>query len=313
MKNANETAPKDTRVVGTSFTVSISDVLINSVVAMITGSVTMLSQALQGLSDLLTTGLLYRGVKVSKRKRDDKHHFGYGRELFFWVIIAGVFMFLGTGLLSVYFGLQQIKNPQPLTDASIAIFVLFVSLVANAYAFSLSVRRLRRSSPTKSWLKYLRSSSMIETKSTFLIDFLGTLAAIVGLISITTFIITGNSQFDGVGGLAIGGLMMVGSILIIADVKGLIVGRAVSRDTAQQINLAALSVQHVERILDLRTTYIGSARLLIIIEVHLDDRLTTNAIEIVSDEIKLAIKRKIPQASIVQVEVETPDEELKEQ
>jgi cation diffusion facilitator family transporter len=315
MNRPNQSAKpliKDTKVVGTSFFVSISDVLINAVVAAITGSVVMLSQALQGLSDLLTTGLLYRGVKVSKRKRDDKHHFGYGRELFFWVIIAGVFMFFGTGMLSVYFGLQQILNPQPLEEISIALVVLVVSLIANSYAFSLSVKRLKRSAPSSSWVRHIRSSSMIETKSTFLVDFLGTLAAIVGLIAISSFIITGNSQFDGLGGLTIGILMMIGSVLIIADVKGLIVGRAVSRETAQKINVAALSVQHVERILDLRTTFIGSAKLLVIIEVHLDDRLTTDEIEVISDEIKSVIRRDVPQASIVQVEVETPDEELSE-
>ena len=98
--------------------------------------------------------------------------------------------------------------------------------------------------------------------------------------------------------------------MIITDVKGLIVGRAVSREVAQKINVAALSVQHVERILDLRTTYIGSARLLIIIEVHLDDHLTTNEIELISDEIKSAIKLDVPHAHIIQVEIETPDEEL---
>lgn len=314
MPNTNQhTQPKqiqDTKVVGTSFVVSISDVTINAIVAAITGSVVMLSQALQGLSDLLTTGLLYRGVKVSKRKRDAKHHFGYGRELFFWVIIAGVFMFFGTGMLSAYFGFQQFLNPQPLDDISLAIVVLFISLVANAYAFSLSVRRLKRSVSGKSWLRHVRKSSMVETKSTFLIDFLGTLAAVVGLIALTLFTLTGNAQFDGLGGMTIGVLMMIGSTLIIIDVKGLIVGRAVSREVAQKINIAALGIEHVERVLDLRTTYIGSAKILVIIEVHLDDRLTTDEIEAISDKIKSAIQRDVPQTAIVQVEVETPDEEL---
>ncbi len=290
--------------------VSISDVAINAIVAVITGSVVMLSQALQGLSDLITTSLLYRGVKVSRRKRDEKHHFGYGRELFFWVIIAGVFMFFGTGMLSIFFGVRQFLDPQPLQDISIALVVLVISFLANAYAFSLSVRRLRQHLPKGSWWKSVRASSLIETKSTFLIDFLGTLAAVVGFLALGLFITTGNSQFDGLGGIVIGGLMMIGSSFIVFDVKGLIVGRAVPRETAQKINVAALSIQHVSRVLDLRTTYIGSNKLLIIIEVHLDDRLKTDEIEIVGDEIKASIRQAIPQASVVQVEVETPDEEL---
>lgn len=301
---------KDSTVVGTSFLVSISDVVINATMALITGSVVMLSQALQGSSDLLTTGLLYRGVKASRRQRDDKHHFGYGRELFFWVIIAGVFMFFGTGMLSLFFGARQFLNPQPLDDIELAMVVLVISFVANAYAFSLSVRRLKRYAGVAHWWKKAATSSLIETKSTFLIDLLGTLAAVMGFIALGLFLVTGDARFDGLGGLSIGICMMIGSSLIILDVKGLIVGRAVSKDVAQQINIAALAVDHVERVLDLRTTYIGSDKLLIIIELHLRDALQTDDIERVSDIVKQQIKQAVPQATIIQVEVETPDEEL---
>lgn len=303
---------KDTLVVGTSLSVSISDVLINAVVALFTGSTVMLSQALQGLSDVTTTSLLYRGVKASKRKADSQHHFGYGRELFFWVIIAGLFMFFGTGMLSVYFGLQQIINPSELQHVPVAIVVLIISFIANGYAFSISLRRLYQHhiGSDMHWIKTLLRSSLIETKSTFLVDALGTAAAIAGLVSLGSFLLTGDARFDGVGALLIGLLMMTGALFIIADVRGLIIGRAVSRSTATTIKKAACSVQNVQDILDLRTTYIGSGQLLIIIEVHLSNHLDTDTIEQRSDAIKTAIQAKIPEAKLIQVEIETPDEEL---
>lgn len=271
----------------------------------------MLSQALQGLSDVTTTSLLYRGVKVSKRKADSQHHFGYGRELFFWVIIAGLFMFFGTGMLSVYFGLQQIINPSELQYIPVAIGVLIVSLIANGYAFSLSLRRLYRHhiGSDTNWVKTLLRSSLIETKSTFLVDALGTAAAIAGLLSLGLFLLTGNARLDGVGALLIGLLMMTGALFIIADVRGLIIGRAVSRSTAATIKQAACSVQNVRDVLDLRTTYIGSGQLLIIIEVHLSDHLNNDTVEQRSDAIKTAIQAKIPEAKLIQVEIETPDDE----
>ncbi len=308
----NHNPPKDTRVVGTSLGVSVSDVLINAVVAFFTGSTVMLSQALQGLSDVTTTSLLYRGVKASKRKADSQHHFGYGRELFFWVIIAGLFMFFGTGMLSVYFGMQQIISPSELQYIPVAIAVLVISFIANGYAFSLSLRRLYRhhiGSDTH-WLKTLLRSSLIETKSTFLVDALGTTAALAGLLSLGLFLLTGDARFDGIGALLIGLLMMTGALFIIADVRGLIIGRAVSRNTATVIKQAACSVQNVQDVLDLRTTYIGSGQLLIIIEVHLSNHLDTDTIEQRSDAIKTAIQAKIPEAKLIQVEIETPDEEL---
>ena len=56
--------------------------------------------------------------------------------------------------------------------------------------------------------------------------------------------------------------------------------------------------------------YLGSARLLVVIELHIDERLKTKSIESLSDEVKKVILRRVKRVEIVQVEVETPDHEL---
>ncbi len=151
---------------------------------------------------------------------------------------------------------------------------------------------------------------MIETKTTFIIDLLGTTAAAVGLISIGMYALTRNAQFDGIGGMVIGVGMMIGSLLLIYDVKGLIVGRSIPNRQAKLLIRRVEKIDGVEDVLDLRSMYIGSTRLLIVIEVHLHEKLRTDQIEQLSDHIKLVTKKAVPHAAIVQVEVETPDEEL---
>ena len=59
----------DFRVVATSTFVSLFDVALNIFVAMITGSAVMLAQALQGLSDLVTGGILFFGTSVKAHSR----------------------------------------------------------------------------------------------------------------------------------------------------------------------------------------------------------------------------------------------------
>lgn len=76
----------DIRVVATSAIVSCFDIVLNIIVAIVTNSTVMLSQALQGLSDLVTSGVLFFGVKRSKRDADKRFQFGYGREVFFWCV-----------------------------------------------------------------------------------------------------------------------------------------------------------------------------------------------------------------------------------
>lgn len=299
----------DVRVVLTSFVVSIFDVALNLLVALVTGSTVMLSQALQGLSDLITGGILFMGVKRSKRQSDNKFQFGYGREIFFWVLIAGIVMFGGTGLASVLLGYNQIVKPEEIENIWLAIAMLVVGFSTNFYAFRLSLVRLKQHSRSGSLWRHLISSSIVETKATFIIDFLGTLAAVIGFVSLVISLITGNEQFDGLGSIAIGLAMMVGAILLMKDVRDLIVGKSVDKDTSRRIIRAATSIDGVNKVLDLRTMYLGSEKPLVILEVHIQDDLDTDTIEKITDIIKTKVQRLVPIAQHIQIEIETPDNE----
>lgn len=297
----------DSRVVSTSVLVSISDVLLNILVAFFTGSTVMLAQAFQGMSDLITGAVLFFGVRISKREADSSHQFGYGREVFFWVLIAGILMFIGTGGLSVLFGVQQVIDPDEVVNLPIAFLMLIFGLSTNFYSFRLSVRRLQEMGGGK-WWHELRYSSIVETKATLLIDFLGTIAAAIGIVALGTFVLTGDARFDGVGGIAIGLSMMIGAVMLMRDVRGLIVGRSVEPRIAEDIVKAAQSVPDVQAVLDLRTMYLGSAKLLVIVEVHIKDDLDTDKIEEITDVVKATIRQEVPLVHRVQVEVETPEE-----
>ncbi len=299
----------DVRVVLTSFVISIFDVALNLLVALVTGSTVMLSQALQGLSDLITGGILFMGVKRSKRQSDNKFQFGYGREIFFWVLIAGIVMFGGTGLVSVLLGYNQIVKPEEIENIWLAIAMLVVGFSTNFYAFRLSLVRLKQHSRSGSLWRHLISSSIVETKATFIIDFLGTLAAVIGFVSLVISLITGNEQFDGLGSIAIGLAMMVGAILLMKDVRDLIVGKSVDKDTSRRIIRAATSIDGVNKVLDLRTMYLGSEKLLVILEVHIQDDLDTDTIEKITDIIKTKVQRLVPIAQHIQIEIETPNNE----
>lgn len=298
----------DFRVVATSVTVSTLDVVLNLIVAILTGSTVMLSQALQGLSDLITGGILFIGVRRSKRAADQKFQFGYGRELFFWVLIASIIMFAGTGGASVYFGYQQIIDPSPVEHVWVALLMLIFGGSTNFYAFRLSLSRLREQGGGL-WLKHLLSSSIVETKATFLIDFLGTFAAFLGLVSLGLFVLTNNAQFDGMGSVLIGTSMMCAALLLIRDIRDLIVGRAVDKSVSHEIISAVEGIEGVHDVLDLRTMYLGSEKLLVVVEVHLHDGMHTDDIETLIDTIKQQVQSLVPIVHHIQIEVETPDSE----
>ena len=297
----------DFRVVVTSLAVSGFEVALSFGAALVTGSTVMIAQGLQGVSDIVTGGILYQGVRSSNKKPNSLYQFGFGREVFFWVLVAGITMFVGTGGMSFYFGYQQFVNPQPVTDIWLALVLLVFGFISNGYAFLLSLKRLARLDPNKGWYHQLFYSSLAETKATFLIDFLGTVSAILGAVALCLFALTGNERFDGLGGMIIGVGMMSVALVLINDVRGLIVGRAVEPGVAERIIKSALSVENVLSVLALRTMYLGSAKLLVILEVHLEDGLVTDEIESLVDKIKDVIQSEIPEVHHIQVEVETPE------
>lgn len=299
----------DSNVVGTSLLVSISDVLLNVIVGLLTGSRVVFSQSLQGFSDLVTAIILYAGVKRSRKKADKKHPLGYGREIFFWVLIAGVLMFIGTGLFTLNMGLQQFLNPGELDAIYLAFIMLSFGLISNFYAFQKSFNRLRGRQRKNIW-RVFRSSSLIETKATFIVDLLGTVSAAIGIVALGVYVFTGDVRFDGLGSMMVGATMMIAAVVLVLDVRDLIVGKSVPDEIVRKIRKSALSHEEVEEILDLRTLYLGSEKIMILLEVHVIDTLTTNQIEHLLDEIRAQIKLEIPQAYHLQIEVETPDNEL---
>ena len=67
------------KAVWTSFFVDLGDIVMNVLVMLATGSVVMLAEAFEGISDLVASGLLLIGLRNSKRRPNKQHPFGHGK------------------------------------------------------------------------------------------------------------------------------------------------------------------------------------------------------------------------------------------
>lgn len=296
------------RVVITSFVVDLGDVFLNLTTALITGSMVVFTEALQGFADLLTSGLLWLGLKRSRRRPNRQHKFGFGKELFFWILMAGVSMFVLTAGFSLYFGFKRFLDPEPIENVRLAYAVLLIGLSTNFYAFRLSLKRLNihfRDGVGEFWRR-IRESPLIETKATTILDSMGTAASALGLVALAVYGITGDARFDGLGAIVVGLCCAVFAWLLIFEVKDFIVGRSASPELEERIKLIAQGIKGVHGVLDLRTMQMGSERVMVNMEVHIDHRLTTPAIEKLMDDLKLAVRDDVPEVQHIQVEVETP-------
>jgi cation diffusion facilitator family transporter len=294
-------------VIKTSLVVDISDILLNTFVAIITGSSIMLAEALQGLSDLITVIFLYVGIKRSAKSANKKFNFGYGRELYFWVLCSAIAMLIITAGLSFYSGLQKLINPIPLERTFWAYLILIIGMISNFYAFSVSYRKITKQSAKASIIKSFASSHLIEIKTAFITDLMGTLSALFGFISMILYSVTGNPKYDGLGAIIVGVMIATFAIIIIIESKEMIIGKSISKDKRQKIIGITSSHPNVKKILQLSTMHFGSDELYVNMNIKVDNNLETRQIEKVIDEIEKNIKDKIPEIDIIQIEIDSLD------
>ena len=180
------------KVVLTSFFVDFIDVLIGVFVTAFTGSVVMLAELFQGISDLISSGLLIVGLKRPKN------------EVRKWALLSAVTMLLFASTLSFYYGLKRYLEPEEVENIVFAFFTLMFNFATNGYAFYLSVKRIGTKKNPISVFRGFKSSKYFLTKNTFVLDLMGMSAALVGLLALIIYKITGDFRFDGVGAMGIG-------------------------------------------------------------------------------------------------------------
>jgi len=298
------------KVIVWSFAVDLLDILLSLGAAIITGSIVMFTEALEGVSDLVSSGLLLIGLKRSTRKDDRAHPFGYGREIYFWTLLAALVMFGITSSVSIYLGWERFWNPHELYDIHLAFIILFFGVITNGYAFYLSFKRLMKKRSIGQIIRIFYRSSLIETKTTFTLDLMGTVAAILRILALTAYVLTRDARFDGIGAMVVGVALAFFAFILLLGIRDLLVGRSASPETEAKIREAALAVDEVAEVLDLKTLHVGSEKLLVNLEVNMNNDLNTDELEKLMDKVKESIQIQVPSVKYIQVELETPEKTL---
>ena len=228
----------------------------------VTGSSAMLAEAIHSAADCGNQVLLLRGMKEAKREPDAKHPLGYGKVVYFWAFLVAVLLFTLGGLFSVYEGWHKLHQTEPMSNAMVAIIVLTVSIVLEAFSLAGCVREIRKVSGGKSLWKFFRVSRNSE-----LIIVLGEdIAALAGLalalIAILLALVTGNPMFDALGSMAVGVLLIVVAVLLSLEIKALITGESAEAETEDAIRAFLVARNEVAEIYNLLTLHMGDGILL---------------------------------------------------
>jgi cation diffusion facilitator family transporter len=194
--------------------------------AVITGSGSMLAEAIHSYADTGNQVLLYLGLKQSQRPADDEHPLGYGKLSYFWSFVVAVLLFSMGGLFSIYEGVHKLQHPEPLSQVWIAIVVLIFAVVlegSSLFGALREIRKVRGERPFKAWLKHTRNSELVVVLGE---DIGAQLGLILALGFLLLAEITGDPVYDAMGSICIGVILIVISVFVASRIRSLLVGRS---------------------------------------------------------------------------------------
>lgn len=212
----------------------------------VTGSGSMLAEAIHSYADTGNQVLLYLGLKQSQRPADDEHPLGYGKLSYFWSFIVAILLFSMGGVFSIYEGIHKLQHPEPLSQLWIAIVVLILAIVlegSSLFGCLTEIRKVRGARPFGEWLKHTRNSELVVVLGE---DVGAQLGLILALGFLVLAAITGNPIYDAFGSICIGVILIVISAFIAWRIRSLLVGRSADPDIQEAIDQIIAEQETIE-------------------------------------------------------------------
>jgi len=228
-----------------------------TIAAIITGSGAMLAESIHSFADCGNQGLLFLGLRSSKKKPDSEHPLGYGKEIYFWSFIVALILFSMGGLFSIYEGVHKITAHQGLRSPVIALIVLTVSMALEAASLLgclKQIKKIRKEKKLWQWVRGSRKSELIVVLGEDIAALLGLFFAMLAVI---LSMITGNPVYDAMGSISIGVLLVIISFFLAFKVKSLLIGQSSEDDTREEIERFLESRPEIAMIYNLITIQLG--------------------------------------------------------
>ncbi|MEX3977523.1 cation diffusion facilitator family transporter [Paraburkholderia sp. EG287A] len=203
--------------------------------AAFTGSGSMFAEAIHSTADCGNQLLLLFGLRQSREPPTPLHPMGTGRAINFYSLLVALLLFFVGGAFSVYEGVHRLIAREPLRFVYVALVVLGISVVLEAFSLYGAMREIRKGAPTQSLWRWAR-----ETRDSDLLVVAGEdIAALAGLAiafaAVLLTVITGNPVWDACGSIGVGILLMLIAWFIAREVKSMIVGESASPEMRRDI------------------------------------------------------------------------------
>ncbi len=189
-------------------------------VGLLMGSIAVMADGFNNLSDAASSIIGYIGMKMAEKPADDDHPFGHGRlEYIAAFIVSFLVMQVGFSLLGS--SIDKLRNPEEINFNYLAVSLLIGSIVVKLWLALLN-RKLG---------KRINSKVLLATAADSLGDVVATTATIISIVIYGYFKI----NLDGFMGILVSVLVMYAGFNIAKDTLTPLIGEAIDPKVYEDI------------------------------------------------------------------------------
>jgi cation diffusion facilitator family transporter len=267
----------------------------------ITGSSSMLAEAVHSVVDSGNQGLLLIGGRRARRGATEEHPFGYGRDRYVYGFLVALILFSIGGLFALYEGVEKLMHPHTVDSPIVAVAVLVGAVGLESFSLRTAVVESREAKGSESWVAFIRHAKAPELPVVLLEDIAALTGLVLALVGISIAALTDNGRWDGVGTCAIGILLVSVAVVLVLETKSLLLGESAAVPTRQVIEQALLGPE-VERVIHLRTLHLGPEELLIAAKIAVPSSSSARQVTAAIDAAEARVRDRVPIARVIYLE-----------
>lgn len=261
MENKREKAITRTSIIGIIANVFL--VLFKAVAGLLAGSIAIVLDAVNNLTDALSSIITIVGIKLAKKHPDRKHPFGYGRVEYFSTILIA-FMVLIAGFTSIFESIKRIITPE-LPEYSLVTIIIVVASVLTKLILGRYV--------TKQGKKY-NSDALQASGADASFDAIISASTLVG--AVVTFFF--RKSVDGYIGALISFFIIKAGFEMFKEAVGDVIGNRPDSEVSKEIKKSIATVDGVNGVYDLVLHNYGPDKAIGTVHVEINGDL--NAVDI---------------------------------
>lgn len=272
------------------------------IAAAVSGSASMLAEAIHSVADSGNQLLLIIGGKRAKREATATHPFGYGRSRYIYAFMVSIVLFSIGGMFSILEGVSKLSEPHTLENAWLPLVVLGVSIVLESFSLRTALQEAKKIRGKSSLIKFIRHAKSPELPVVMLED----MAALAGLVfaffGVGLTVLTHNGIWDAIGTLAIGGLLVLVAIILGIETSSLLIGEGASSDDTSLIRDALEVVVGKGGVIHMKTLYLGPDELMLAAKISVGKDASGADIAETIDAAEESVRNAVPTTRVIYLE-----------